>query len=627
MALPQLLDVETLFADPVFSRATLSPDGKRVAYLAPHLGRTNVWVRDLDQDHEDAVVVTHDARRGIKAYAWTADPRWMLYLQDTDGNEDWHLFRVDLDAPDAPALDLTPLDPGSRVLGMSWLRDDPHTLLVTMNKRPMFFDTFRIDIATGEAVLHRETLDPAGSYLFGPAGEAYFMKQNAEGDYEFSIADEETGELRLFYTQGGVEYPVGVLPCQVTADGKGLLLGSHGEHDDMHLVRVDAATGEVSEVARKPGHSLMSFGAQSTLITKPKTGEVLAARFVTDRTELVPLDPHFAEVLSEVEKLSDGLLGTASCDDSGQRWVVSFVHDTDPEVTWFYDHTTRESRLLFRPYPHLDPSTLAPMTPISLTARDGLPLQGFLTLPVGVEPKGLPLVLAVHGGPWAQDSWGFDREVQFLANRGYAVLQINFRGSTGYGKRHVTAALHELAGAMHDDLIDACEWAVAQGYADPRRIGIYGGSYGGYSALVGVTFTPDYFAAAVDYVGISDLSNFMRTLPPFVKPYLTNSWYAYVGDPDDPEELADMMARSPITKVDEIRTPLLVVQGANDVRVVQQEADNIVEALRSRGVPVEYLVAEDEGHGFSNPENLMAMFRLMDKHFAEHLGGRCASPS
>jgi dipeptidyl aminopeptidase/acylaminoacyl peptidase len=334
------------------------------------------------------------------------------------------------------------------------------------------------------------------------------------------------------------------------------------------------------------------------------------------------VDPHFAEVYAELEQLSDGVMASVSSDVEEQRWVVSFAHDREPGLTWFYDHSTGERRLLGRAHPHLDPDDLAPMTAVQLTARDGLPLHAFLTLPVGVPAEGLPLVLKVHGGPWCHDQWGFDPQIQFLANRGYAVLQVNFRGSSGYGRRHITAAIKELAGKMHDDLIDAADWAVAQGYADPARIGIYGGSYGGYSALVGVTFTPDYFAAAVDYVGISDLANFMRTLPPFVKPQMINSWYLYVGDPDVPEELEDMLARSPITRADQITTPLLVVQGANDARVVQAESDNIVASLRERGVPVEYLIAEDEGHGFQNPENVMTMFRALERHFATHLGGR-----
>lgn len=262
------------------------------------------------------------------------------------------------------------------------------------------------------------------------------------------------------------------------------------------------------------------------------------------------------------------------------------------------------------------------MAPVTITSRDGLDLHSYLTLPVGVEPAGLPLVLVVHGGPWHRDSWGFDPAVQLLANRGYAVLQVNFRGSTGYGKAFTKAAIGEFAGKMHDDLIDAVDWAVKQGYADPSRVAIFGGSYGGYSALVGVTFTPDVFAAAIDYVGISNLANFMRTLPPFVRPNLANNWYRYVGDPAVPEQEADMLARSPISRVDQIRTPLLVAQGANDVRVVQAESDNIVAALRARGVEVEYMVKTDEGHGFLNPENQIDLHRATERFLAQHLGGR-----
>jgi dipeptidyl aminopeptidase/acylaminoacyl peptidase len=360
----------------------------------------------------------------------------------------------------------------------------------------------------------------------------------------------------------------------------------------------------------------------SPFILSERTGELIGARYYGERQVIHALDPNFAAVLENLTKLSDGDLGGISSDDSGQRWVASFTHDRDPWATYFYDHSTGESRLLFRPYPNLNSDSLAPMTPVTITARDGLDLHSYLTLPVGVEPTDLPLVLLVHGGPWSRDCWGFQPDVQMLANRGYAVLQVNFRGSTGYGKAFTKAAIGEFAGKMHDDLIDAVDWAVKQGYADRDKVAIFGGSYGGYAALVGVTFTPDVFAAAVDYVGISSLANFMRTLPNVARPFLANNWHLYVGNHNDPEQEADMLARSPITKVDQIRTPLLVVQGANDSRVVQAESDNLVEALRKRGVEVEYMVKEDEGHGFLNPDNQIDMYHAVERFLAEHLGGR-----
>jgi dipeptidyl aminopeptidase/acylaminoacyl peptidase len=626
--LPRSIDVEELFADPEFAVASISPDGTRIAYLAPEYGRRNVWVRGIEQGHEDAVCVTHDARRGITTYYWTDDPRWLLYLQDTDGNEDWHLYRVDLYAPDEPAVDLTPMPPGSRVFGADPLASVPGSVLVWMNRRPTSIDVFRIDVATGGTTLHLEQTRPEGNVLLDRDGVPAFHSLLAEdGTVEFSAIDPGTGRMRLLRRMGGAEHPVGVQPQLVTPDGKGLLVGAYQDSDDLRLVRIDRETGDETVVAAVEGHSLDIMGTMApgvlppTVFTSRRTGEVVAARFVGDRPRIEVLDPHFAEVYAELSKLSDGVLGTLLSDESERRWVATFIHDRDPAVTWLYDHDTGERRLLFRAYPRLDPADLAPMTAVHFPARDGLPLHAFLTLPVGVEPRGLPMVLLVHGGPWTHDTWGYSPQAQFLANRGYAVLQVNFRGSTGYGRRHTTAAIGEFAGKMHDDLLDAADWAVAKGYADATRIGIFGGSYGGYAALVGVTVTPDRFAAAVDYVGISNLANFMRALPAFTRPYNANSWYRYVGDPEDPAQEADMMARSPITMADRIRTPLLVAQGANDVRVVQAESDNIVESLRARGVPVEYIVAEDEGHGFDNPENQFRLYRAIEQHFAEHLGG------
>ena len=626
---PDLIDVEALFADPQFAVPTISPDGTRIAYAAPHRGRLNIWVRGIDQDHADAVPVTHDTRRGITQYHWTDDPRWLLHLQDTDGNEDWHLHRVDLDEPGAPTVDLTPMDPGSRVVGVEPFPSDPGAVLVWMNRRPLFFDAFRVDTATGETTLHFEQDDPAAVILLDRAGRPASRSRPADdGTVEISAVDPGTGDARPLGRVGGAEHPMGVQPQMVTPDGTGLLIGSFQEGDDLRLVRIDRETGEETVVAAVEGHDLDISGTMLPGVLPPpvftgrRDGEVLAARFVADRPHIEVVDPGFAEVHARLAALSDGVLGTLSSDEAGRRWIATYVHDREPGVTWFYDHATGESRELFRAYPDLDPAALAPMRPVGFPARDGLPLHAYLTLPVGVAPENLPLVLLVHGGPWSRDTWGFSPDVQFLANRGYAVLQVNFRGSTGHGRRHVTAAIGEFARAMHDDLIDAVDWATDQGYADPDRIGIYGGSYGGYAALIGATVTPDRFAAAVDYVGVSDLPHFLRTLPPFARPLFVNNWYRYVGDPEIPEQEADMLARSPITMVDRIRTPLLVAQGANDVRVVRAQSDTIVASLRERGVPVEYLVADDEGHGFANPENRMRLNRAVERHLADHLGGR-----
>jgi len=623
--LPKLITVEEFFDPPVRASASISPDGTKIAYLAPRKNRLNVWVQTLDDDNNAAArCVTYDETRSVTGFLWVDDPRWLLYVQDSGGDENWHLYRVDLDSPDTPAVDLTPY-PGVRLLGLEQPHGRPGKLFVQLNHRRIDqIDLYELDVASGELTMLAENPGNVMSWFCGPHHEVFTQSLTSEGDIEFSRY--ESGALESLVVYNGADYPVGMHPTQMTPDGTGLWMGSSRDTDRTRLVRLDLATGEESVIDSHPSFDLSAaLGLAPALIRHRKTGELLAVRYLGERQDIRVLDPDFAPVLEKLQELSDGDLAEISCDENGNRWVVSFTHDRDPGVTYFYDHKKGESRQLFRPYPHLDPATLAPMTPVTIASRDGLSLHSYLTLPVGVEPAGLPLVLVVHGGPWHRDSWGFDPSVQLLANRGYAVLQVNFRGSTGYGKAFTKAAIGEFAGKMHDDLIDAVDWAVKQGYADPSRVAIFGGSYGGYSALVGVTFTPDVFAAAIDYVGISNLANFMRTLPAFVRPNLTNNWYRYVGDPAVPEQEADMLARSPISRVDQIRTPLLVVQGANDVRVVQAESDNIVAALRTRGVEVEYMVKEDEGHGFLNPENQIDLFLATERFLAQYLGGRQVS--
>jgi dipeptidyl aminopeptidase/acylaminoacyl peptidase len=398
-------------------------------------------------------------------------------------------------------------------------------------------------------------------------------------------------------------------------------VGSNRHSEQTELYHVSAADGTETFLARHDSLSVDSslpvVPAPAPLIVSRRTGRLLGVRYLGERQVVEALDPGFAEVLAEVSALSDGDVATLSSDKEERRWLVSFTHDTDPEVTYLWDRETRRGRLLFRPYPHLDPAQLAPMRPVTVTSRDGWDLPSYLTLPQGVEPTGLPLVLLVHGGPWARDRWGYNSRVQFLANRGYAVLQVNFRGSTGYGKSFVRAAVGEFAGAMHDDLVDAVEWAVKQGIADPTRVAVFGGSYGGYSALVGATFTPEVFAAAVDYCGISDLVSFTRTVPPYWRKFMTNSFLRYSGDPD--RESAQMLARSPISRLDAVCRPLLVIQGAKDPRVVQAESDNIVAALRARGADVEYLLKDDDGHGFANPQNNIDAMRAVERFLARTL--------
>jgi dipeptidyl aminopeptidase/acylaminoacyl peptidase len=626
MTKPKPISVEDLFKPPVRAAATISPDGTRVAYLAPWRDRMNIWMEPLSGDAPPRRV-TADETRSILHYSWTDDPRWLLYLQDTGGDENWHVLRVDLDDSAAGAVDLTPF-PGA-MSAFELLPDKPGKAMVYSNKRgPTLMDAYELDIASGALTLIAENPGDVIGWLTSRRGDLFATKLNRAGDLQVLQHNPATGALRSIARYDGVDYTMGMYPMVVTPDGTGIWMGSNEGTDRTRLVRLDVADGKQYAVDGHPTFDVDTRaqvwpGLPEPLIQHRATGALLGVRHLFERQVIHALDPHFADVLSALEQLSDGDVGALSSDVSGTKWIVGFTHDRDPGATYYYDHDTGEHRLLFRPYPHLDPDQLAPMVPVTIPSRDGLELHSYLTLPLGAYDSGpVPLVLTVHGGPWARDGWMYAPGVQLLANRGYAVLQVNFRGSAGYGKAFQKAAIGEFAGKMHDDLIDGVEWAIAQGYADREKVAILGGSYGGYATLVGVTFTPDVFAAAIDYVGISDLSNFMRTLPEVARPHLANNWHLFVGDPDDPEQLADMLARSPITKVDQIKTPLLVIQGANDVRVVQAESDNLVAGLRARGVDVEYLVKEDEGHGFVNPNNTIDMWHAVDRFLEAHLGSR-----
>ncbi|HVV75658.1 MAG TPA: S9 family peptidase [Mycobacteriales bacterium] len=620
MARPTRYPMSAFFANPKRSGATISPDGKQLGFLAEEHGRLNVWVLPFDSapNLDDAVCVTHDHNRNITRYRWTADPRWLLYEQDTDGDENWHLFRVDLDDPAAAAVDLTPY-PDVRV-EYTMLASDPHAALIAMNRRRAdVSDVFRLDIVTGEMELVAENPGDVIGWVLSASGTIVARVNTGTAETLYRWRPDDRDEITSY---DAAENPLGAVPMVITPDGTGLWLGSNRDREHTRLVHIDFETRAETVVASRD-----DVGVDETsnlqpvappLICDAATGKPLAVRFLGERQQIEVIDPDFQPVLDAIMAVSDGTLTQCTGDLTGRWWLVSFATDVDPGATYLYDHETGSHRLLFRPYPQLSSTELAAMQSIRITSRDGLELPGLLTLPQGVEPTGLPLVLLVHGGPWSRDRWGYHAGTQALANRGYAVLRVNFRGSTGFGKSLTTAGLNEFAGKMHHDLIDAAEWAVKQGIADPTRIAIFGGSYGGYSALVGATFTPDFFACAIDFCGISHLPNFSRALPVHLRHWL--SWDLYIGDPDIAEQEADMLARSPISRVDAITRPLLVIHGAKDRRVLQEESDSIVEQLRARDADVEYLLKPNEGHGFVNPENNIALYETITAFLARTIG-------
>lgn len=618
-ALPPLIPVEHLFENPERAGARISPNGTMLGYLAPEEDRLNVWVRPLDGSDEDATCVTHDHVRGITGWRWSRDSRRILYVQDRGGDEDFHLHVADLDRPAEAARDLTPFE-GVRVSLVDVPHGDPTSVLVAMNRRdPAAFDVHRVDLVSGAIELVAENPGNIGDWVTDQEGRLRAAAaQTPGGDTEILVREAEDEPFRSLAVyaneDGGDVY--GFAP-----GGDALWVASAKGTDRKRLVRLSTATGEEAVVDEHPAVDL------ATALLRDRTGELLAAVYVEERLTWHFHDAGFEAAGEAARRLHHGDLQGISLSDDERRWVVTFNDDREPGVTFSFDAARGEGDFLFKPRPKLDPEVLAPMRPVTITSRDGLALPSLLTLPLGVAPTGLPMVLLVHGGPWAQDVWGYQPEVQLLANRGYAVLQVNYRGSTGYGKAFTHAAEGEFGRKMHDDLVDAVTWAVGQGIADPARTAIYGGSYGGYAALCGVTLTPELFAAAISYVGPSSLVTLIRSFPPYWRPFLQGTWFRYVGDPgteEEPDEavVADLLERSPLTHVERITTPLMVVQGANDPRVTKVESDQIVAALRERGVAVEYLVKDDEGHGFANPENRLDLYRAMERFLARHLGGR-----
>lgn len=624
MAAPDLFPLETLFGNPAFSRAQISPDGTSVAYLAPWQGRLNIWVRPTGaSDGEVAFRLTGDDVRNIDGFCWTLDSRFILFVQDTKGDENWHLHRVEA-AHNSPAtVDLTPF-PGVRVMGLELSVARPGKAFVQMNYRsPELIDLHEIDIETGAMTTVAESPGRFVRWLIIPNGQLHAFIINEQGNHE--LARHEDGHFIPIAVFEGRDYPIGILPVLPATDGKSIIIGSNKGIDRTRLARIDLGTGEETEIDSHPQYSLDTPRPEadprfpSSLIVNSVTGELLGARYLGERQVVRPLDARFASVLDGLQRLSDASLGHISCDTSGRMWVAEFTDDRHPGTTWFYDHLTGDARILGHRFPDIDADWLAAVRPVTVMSRDGLKLPCHVTLPLGAEARALPTVLLVHGGPWYRDAGVYDPEVQFFANRGYAVLQVNFRGSTGYGKSFMQAAIGEFAGRMHDDLIDSLDWLIAEGIADPARVAIYGCSYGGYAALVGASFTPDRFAVSISYSGISDLRSLVEGAVPFIRPTLINTYFAYMGDPEIREQNDDMLARSPVSRLHQIRKPLLVIHGANDARVSRSQADALVETFRSNEVDVEYLLNEQEGHWFINQDSNLELYRTIERFLARHL--------
>ena len=607
--LPPLIPRDVLFGNPVKAAPQLSPDGTRLAYLAPADGVLNVWVGALGSD--DFRPVTQDRDRGIRVYFWAHDNRHLLYLQDKGGDENWRLYKVDPDQ--GKEDDLTPYD-DVQVQILAHRKRFPTQVLFAMNKDDeRLHDVYHLDLTTN--AIERIVQNPGD--VIGWTVDYDLVVRAAvatlpDGGAELRLRDSADGPWRTAVTWAP-EDALTSGPMGFTRDGTALYLTESRDANTSRLVTLDVVTGRTSVLAEDSRYDL------GGVLVHPDTREIQMVAFIRARQEWDVLDPAIAEDIERIRQLSPGDFDVVDRTHADDRWIVAFTRDDESVSYQLYDRASQRGTFLFHTRPALANYTLAAMEPVDLTARDGLPLEGYLTFPPGLGREHLPMVLLVHGGPWHRDVWGYDPESQWLANRGYACLQINFRGSTGYGKDFVNAGDREWGAKMHDDLLDAVRWAVDRGIADPARVAIYGGSYGGYAALVGTTMTPDVFCCAVDIVGPSNLITFIETIPPYWSTFLS-MLHRRVGNPETEADF--LRSRSPLTHVDRIRIPLLIAQGANDPRVKQAESEQIVAALKEKGIAHEYLLFEDEGHGFAKPANRLRFYAAAEHFLAQHLGGR-----
>jgi dipeptidyl aminopeptidase/acylaminoacyl peptidase len=609
--LPPLIPREVLFGNPARTDPEISPDGKALAWLQPDShGVLQVWVGAIGKT--DARVVTADRHRGIRVYGWAWNSRTIIYLQDSDGDENWHLFAVDLSSGNV--RDLTPWQ-GVRATVAAGNPKFPDQLLVTLNLRNRKLrDVYRVNLRNGAVEL--DTLNPGD--VSGWLADDNMVVRAAEvvtpdGGTEIRVRDSANGSWRRLL-KAGMEDSLAAL--DFSKDGRSLFLKSSAGHDTSHVVRYEIASGRETEIA-----SSAAVDAGPVLIN-PTRHVVEAVAFSPDRRHWKVVDPAVAADFESLKSLSDGDLHVVSRDLSDRLWLVSFASDRGPIRFYAWNRSAKQGTFLFSHRPELEKLTLAEMKPITFAARDGMRLHGYLTLPSGLPAKNLPLVLYVHGGPWGRDFWGLNTIVQLLANRGYAVLQINYRGSAGYGKKYLHAGDHEWGLKMEDDLIDGLNWAVAQGIADPKKVAIYGGSYGGYAALAGAAFFPDTFRCAIDEFGPSNLFTLFATMPPWWNVDVRNLFFTRVGDPDKSEDRAYLTRASPLFSADKIHIPMLIAQGANDARVKPAESEQIVTALAKNHQHGTYVVYTDEGHGFARPENNVDFEARVERFLADKLGGR-----
>ena len=605
--LPPLIDRETLFGNPEKTSPRLSPDGKYLAYIAPDENNV-LQVRLRTIGEADDRELTEDTKRGIRVFFWTYSGEELIYLQDTDGDENWHLFLVNIQSK--LVRDLTPFQ-GVQAQPIALDHNFPNQILVEMNiSDRRTHDVYRINLKNGAVELDTEnpgnivnwTVDAqfqvrAATATTADGGSELLFRETVDVPWESlrSWGPNDEGGAVMFSENGKILY----------------IIGNHDANAE-RLIALDLETRQENAIASDSQYDV------GDIFIHPTKREIQAVSFYKDKQEWQILDQSIAEDFEAIGKFRPGEFDLTSRNLADTTWLISYMTDDGPVYYYAFDRTSKTFTFLFSNQPKLEGLPLSSMEPISYTARDGLTIHGYLTKPVNVATP-VPTVLLVHGGPWGRDTWGYDSEAQWLANRGYAVLQINFRGSAGYGKTFLNAGNREWAAKMHDDLLDGVNWLIETGVSQPDKIAIMGGSYGGYAALVGVTFSPDVFACAVDIVGPSSLITMMETIPPYWEALKAMEYHRIGNLETEPEFLK---SRSPLFFVDRIQKPLLIAQGANDPRVKASESEQIVNAMKQAGKPVEYVLYTDEGHGFARPENRLHFYAIAEAFLAKYLGGR-----
>ena len=614
-----LIPRDALFGNPERANVQISPDGKHLSWVAPVDGVLNVWVAPAG-DLSKAKAVTEDKARGIRQYFWSYRPDTLLYLRDSGGDENFHLYALDLAT--GKARDLTPY-PKTRAMFVSASHLHPGAVLVGMNDRdPKWHDLYRVDLASGERTLLQKNDEEFAGYLVdGDFDVRMAQKSRPDGGMDLLEPDGKGGWKKV----GDIPFSDSLTtsPIGYTTGGDTLYYVDSRDRDTSALYAVDSASGNKTLLHEDPRADV------GGTLTDPKTGEVQAVSVDYLRDEWKAIDDSIAADLAALEAIGPGEAGVNARTLDDRTWIVTYSAAEAPVVYYRYDRGDGgKLTKLFSGRPALDGQPLVPMWPREIKTRDGLTLVSYLTLPAKADANAdgkadapVPLVLLVHGGPWGRDSYGYDSVSQWLANRGYAVLQPNFRSSAGFGKAFLNAGDGEWSGKMHDDLIDAVDWAVAQGVTTQDQVAIMGGSYGGYATLVGLTFTPDRFACGVDIVGPSNLNTLLASIPPYWAAFF-EQFAKRIADPRTEEGKQLLKAQSPLTHVERIEKPLLIGQGANDPRVNQAESDQIVQAMQKKDIPVTYVLFPDEGHGFARPENSTAFFAVTEGFLGECLGGR-----